>query len=125
MRALKMPWKQLREENNPDSEFISLDSCVVVMKSLNVIREDFEFIQPIDDENDKISWIQKSKVIGIFEVYPDLDAFNRRTIPIQIFRHDFMIEDTRADYEKILWADLQSKKDNVQDFSKGELINVD
>lgn len=125
MKALRMPWKQLREENNPNSEYLSLDSCVVVMKSLNVIREDYEYIKPLDDENDTITWIQKTKVIGIFEVYPDLDSFNRRTIPLQIFRHDFTIEDTRSDYEKILWADLKSKKDTIQEFSKGELINLD
>ena len=124
MRALKMNWKQLREESNPNSEFILLEGCVVVKKSMSIIREDFEHIEPIDDDNDILYWSHKNKVVAIFEVYPDEDSYTKRVIPITIFKHSFDINDEVSDYEKSLWEDLKSKKDTVQDFSKSELINL-
>lgn len=124
MRALKMNWKQLREEANPNSEFILLEGCVVVKKSMSIIREDFEHIEPVDDDNDILYWSHKNKVVAIFEVYPDEDAYTKRVIPITIFKHSFDVDDDVNDYEKSLWEDLKSKKDAVQDFSKSELINL-
>ena len=115
--CFKMPWKQ---------ETVNLDSVILVLKTYGITREDFEHIIN-DSESERISWKHKNRITSIFEVYPDGESFNKRVIPITLVKDTFFVPDSykSTDYDEILWEKLKEKKDDIQEFWKGEVITIE
>ena len=124
MKVYKMPWKQMREKDNPKSEVVTLESVVLVLKAYSIFREDFEYITPKEEEDAEITWKTRNRLSSIFEVYPDIDSYNNRAIPISVTRDTNLLKEGETDYENILWEKLKNKKDDLQDFSKGTIETV-
>ena len=113
MLVFKMPWKQ---------ETVNLESVILVLKTYSITREDFEHISSKDGEESEVTWIEKKRLTCIFEVYPDIDSANRRSIPITLVKDTNLLKEHETDYSIILWEKLKEKKDDLQDFSKGEIV---
>ena len=109
MKVFKMPWKQ---------ETVNLDEVVLVPKIINYSREDYEFIDN-DSENDLVVWKSFPRLTSIFEVYPDVDSFKRRAIPITVVRDIINLKSEPDSYMDFAVESLINKKDDTQDFSKG------
>jgi hypothetical protein len=118
----KMPWKQMREEHNPKSEIVQLESVYLALKTYSVTREDFEHIISKDGEESEVTWIERKRLTCIFEVYPDIKSYNRRAIPITLVKDTHLLKEHETDYSILLWEKLKEKKDDLQDFSKGEIV---
>lgn len=114
--VFKMPWKQ---------ETVNLESVILALKTYAVTREDFEHIINDEDGEERTSWKHKIRLVSIFEVYPDEDSFRRRVLPITLVRDTHLISPKDQDYEEILWEKLKTKKDEIQEFWKGEVISIE
>jgi hypothetical protein len=116
MLVFKMPWKQ---------ETVNLESVVLALKTYSITREDFEHIINGEDGEELISWKHKIRLVSIFEVYPDEDSFRRRVLPITLVKDTHLLGEVNREYEEILWEKLKTKKDDLQEFWKGEVISID
>lgn len=117
IKVFKMPWKQ---------ETVNLESVILVLKTYGITREDFEHIIN-KGESDIISWKHKIRITSIYEVYPDEESYNKRVIPITLVKDTFFVPDSckSTDYDEILWEKLKEKKDDIQEFWKGEVITIE
>jgi len=119
MKVLQTAWNQ--ENNN------TVPKALIIPKVITLSREDIETILTVGEE-DKVEWKSRGQVTCLFEVYPDLEAFNRRVYPISIFKKVSYLPYHRVEDVDLTRFMLQSlideKPDLDQDFSEGVLMDV-
>lgn len=115
MKVFRMPWKQ---------QTINLESVILIEKMSSKSRQDLEEII-VTEENEYINWKCNYKLVGLYEVYVDLESFNKRVIPIDIIKYSVIKswEDVQSkDISDILINDLHNNKLDTQEFYKGEVV---
>lgn len=114
MKIFKMPWKQ---------ETIDLEQVILVPKIVNYSREDYEHIT-VDGDNELVEWKSIPKLTTFFEVYPDLDSYKRRTIPLSVVKDSVNLKTEPQYCADFAVESLLDKKDDIQDFSKGQVDTI-
>ena len=66
--------------------------AIIVLKNANLSRIDDEVIEINDNEEEQIFFKTRYTINCIFEVYPDEEAFKRRSLPITMFREKFDLQ---------------------------------
>ena len=66
--------------------------AIIVLKNANLSRIDDEVIEVNDNEEEQIFFKTRYTINCIFEVYPDEEAFKRRSLPITMFREKFDLQ---------------------------------
>lgn len=120
MKVLQTRWKQ--ENDNV------IEQALIFPKIITLTREDVETIQPQEDGTEFIEWKSRGQWTCILEVYPDLEAFNKRVYPIAIFKKVIFLpydEITLNDFSEYFLKSLLEEQQEVgQDFSEGKIIDV-
>ena len=130
MRALKANWKQ--ENNNVIKE------AVIILKSISQTREDVERFKALpahkgDDfpVEHYVEWESQIQLNCTFEVYPDLECFEKRVYPTAIFMLGVQVVPSVFDLEsrtfdectEYIFTHLQREGSVVgQDFTDGEVM---
>lgn len=114
MKIFKMPWKQ---ENN------DLEQVVIIPKIINYSREDYEHIT-VEGEDEVIEWKSIPRLTSFFEVYPDIDSYKRRAVPLTVVKDSVNIKEEVNLYVDFAVESLINKQDPIQDFSKGQVDTI-
>lgn len=78
---LKVPWKIKNAK---------ADNAAVLLKNINFSRWDLEEIY-LEEDEEKVRYKSKIKVLASFDVYPDLECFQRRILPMTAFSLNWII----------------------------------
>lgn len=119
MKVLQTPWNQ--ENNNV------VPKALIIPKFVTLSREDIETITTAG-EVDAVEWKSRGQVTCLLEVYPDVEAFNKRAYPISVFKKVSYLP-----YQKVQDVDLTAfmlqslideKPDLEQDFTTGVILDI-
>lgn len=132
MKALKANWKQ--ENNNV------IKDGLIILKSISQTREDVEILKALPGPKgspstveEYVEWQSQIQLNCTFEVYPDLQCFEKRVYPTAIFMLGVQIVPSLFDLENksfhectdYIFTHLKKEGSVVgQDFESGEVIDL-
>lgn len=97
---------------------------LVVLKSVTLSRIDDEVIEINKKGEDQATFKTRYTATCIFEVYPDNESFQRRSLPIEVFREKFDLPEQINNVEDYILQELQIQETFTQQDFKTSYLTV-
>lgn len=107
-----------------DPKIAKTIEVLVVLKSVTLSRIDDEVIEVNEKGEDQATFKIRYTATCIFEVYPDKESFQRRSLPIEVFREKFDLPEQIKNVEDYILEELQIQETFTQQDFKTSYLTI-
>lgn len=107
-----------------DPKIAKTIEVLVVLKSATLSRIDDEVIEVNEKGEDQATFKTRYTATCIFEVYPDKESFERRSLPIEVFREKFDLPEQVNKVDELVLQELQIQETFTQQDFKTSYLTI-